>query len=53
MPTEDTLRDVGSKELKIPHRIQPGFIDPMMEEAVEKYGDGRKLLLSNDERKVC
>ena len=36
----------------ISHRIQSGFIHPMMEEGVVKYVHEKKLLLSNDERKV-
>lgn len=51
VPTDTTLRDVGSKEFDIPPRIQPGFIGGMMEEAIAKYGNGKKLILSNDERK--
>ena len=52
IPTDTTLRDVGSKELNIPQRIQPGFINGMLEEAVKKYGNGKRLILSNIERKV-
>ena len=52
IPTEDTLREVGSKEFDIPPRIQPGFIAGMLEEAIKRYGPDKKLILSNDERKV-
>ena len=52
VPTENTLRDVGSKEFNIPQRIPPGFMDGMLEEAIRKYGKDKQLILSNDERKV-
>ena len=52
IPTENTLRNVGEKELDIPSRITPGFIGPMLEMAQEQYGPDSKLVLANDERKV-
>ena len=52
IPTENTLRDVGSQEFGVPPRIPPGFLDGMLEEAIRKYGNGKKLVISNDERKV-
>ena len=46
IPTEDTLQEVGSKELDIPQIIQPGFIDKMLEETIKRYGPDKKLILS-------
>ena len=41
---------MGSKELDIPPRIQPGFIAGMLEEAIKRYGGGvqlKKIRISN------
>ena len=51
VPREETLRAVGEKELDVPPRIVPGFIEPMLEEASKQYA-GKKTILANDERKV-
>ena len=52
IPTEDTLQEVGSKELDIPQIIQPGFLDGMLEETIKRYGPDKKLILSSEKRKV-
>ena len=53
IPTEDTLQEVGSKELDIPRIIQPGLIiEGMLEETIKRYDSDKKLILSSEKRKV-
>ena len=52
VPGDDSLREVAEKVLNIPPFITPGFIPLFVELMVEAYGDGRALVIANDERKV-